>query len=96
MGTLSTARDGVHAQGGEVAPEPRTALGLVASGLGSACVRKSMLHGHLPGVTVRELPWFQRSVPLRTVWHRTDLRPVVAAFRTTVLAAGAEDAGPRG
>ncbi len=54
-----------------------------------------MLHGRLSGVTVRELPWFQRSVPLWAAWHRTDLRPVVAAFRTTVLAAGAEEAGAR-
>jgi len=75
------------------APEPLTALGLVACGLGSAFVQESMLHGHLSGVTVRELPWFQRSVPLRAAWHRTDLRPIVASFRATVLAAGAEDAG---
>ncbi|MFD7664984.1 LysR substrate-binding domain-containing protein [Streptomyces sp. NPDC059788] len=75
------------------APEPLTALGLVASGLGNAFVQKSMLHGDLSGVAVRELPWFQRSVPLWAAWHQTDLRPVVASFRTTVLAAGAEDTG---
>ncbi|MFF3272221.1 LysR substrate-binding domain-containing protein [Streptomyces chrestomyceticus] len=78
------------------APEPLTALGLVASGLGNAFVQKSMLHGDLSGVAVRELPWFRRTVPLWAAWHRTDLRPVVASFRTTVLAAGAEDTGTHG
>ncbi|MET8689291.1 LysR substrate-binding domain-containing protein [Streptomyces sp. NPDC004732] len=76
------------------APEPLTALGLVASGLGLAFVQKSMVRGGAAGVTVRELPWFPRSVRLWAVWHRIDLRPVVASFRTTVLAAGA-DTGPQ-
>lgn len=78
------------------APDPLTALGLVASGLGMAFVQRSMLHGRLAGVTVRELPWFQKSVLLWAVWHRTDLRPVVASFRTTVLGAGADAAAPAG
>ncbi|MFD6433389.1 LysR substrate-binding domain-containing protein [Streptomyces venezuelae] len=72
------------------APEPLTALGLVASGLGLAFVQKSMVRGRTEGVTVRELPWFRRSVRLWAVWHRIDLRPVVAAFRETVLASGAD------
>ncbi|MFE4256836.1 LysR substrate-binding domain-containing protein [Streptomyces sp. NPDC056910] len=67
------------------APEPLTALGLAASGLGMALVQKSMLRGDTPGVTVRELPWFQRSVRLWAAWHQIDLRPVVASFRATVL-----------
>jgi DNA-binding transcriptional LysR family regulator len=70
------------------APESRTGLGLVASGLGTAFVQKSTLHGDTPGVTVRELPWFQRSVRLWAAWHRIDLRPVVTSFRTTVLNIG--------
>ncbi|WP_331743676.1 LysR substrate-binding domain-containing protein (plasmid) [Streptomyces sp. NBC_01136] len=70
------------------APESLTALGLVASGLAVAFVQKSMLHGHTPGITVRELPWFQRSVRLWAAWHRIDLRPVVASFRATVLNTG--------
>jgi DNA-binding transcriptional LysR family regulator len=70
------------------APEPLTGLGLVASGLGTAFVQKSMLHGPTPGITVRELPWFQGSVRLWAAWHRIDLRPVVASFRTTVLTIG--------
>ncbi|MEV6174200.1 LysR substrate-binding domain-containing protein [Streptomyces sp. NPDC051954] len=72
------------------APDPLTALGLVASGLGMAFVQKSMLHGRTVGVTVRELPWFQRSVRLWAAWHRTDLRPIVASFRATVLNTGNE------
>ncbi|MFE2070332.1 LysR substrate-binding domain-containing protein [Streptomyces sp. NPDC059467] len=76
------------------APEPLTALGLVASGLGGAFVQKSMLHGRTTGVTVRALSWFPKSVRLWTVWHQIDLRPVVASFRATILAAGAEEEQP--
>ncbi|QES40285.1 LysR family transcriptional regulator [Streptomyces venezuelae] len=78
------------------APEPLTALGLVASGLGLAFVQKSMVRGGTEGVTVRELPWFPRSVRLWAVWHRVDLRPVVTSFRETVLAAGAGEGGQEG
>ncbi|WP_405658721.1 LysR substrate-binding domain-containing protein [Streptomyces sp. NBC_01166] len=67
------------------APDPLTALGLVASGLGLALIQKSMIHGTTEGVEVRELPWHQASVYLWAAWHRTDLRPVVASFRETVL-----------
>ncbi|MFC8225377.1 LysR substrate-binding domain-containing protein [Streptomyces sp. NPDC057287] len=67
------------------APEPLTALGLVASGLGLALVQKSMVRGTTEGVEIRELPWHQASVHLWAAWHRTDLRPVVASFRETVL-----------
>ncbi|WP_210588473.1 LysR substrate-binding domain-containing protein [Streptomyces sp. GESEQ-35] len=73
------------------APDPLTALGLVASGLGMAFVQKSMLHGRTAGVTVRELPWFQRSVRLWAAWHQIDLRPIVASFRATVLNTGNEE-----
>ncbi|MCX5535009.1 LysR substrate-binding domain-containing protein [Streptomyces sp. NBC_00006] len=75
------------------APEPLTAVGLVASGLGMAFVQRSMLTGRTAGITVRELPWFQRSVRLWATWHRIDLRPVVASFRTTVLATGDGESG---
>ncbi|MCX5401952.1 LysR substrate-binding domain-containing protein [Streptomyces sp. NBC_00102] len=67
------------------APDPLTALGLVASGLGLALVQRSMVRGTTEGVTVRELPWHRASVHLWAAWHRVDLRPVVASFRTTVL-----------
>ncbi|MFC8592879.1 LysR family transcriptional regulator [Streptomyces atroolivaceus] len=67
------------------APEPLTALGLVASGLGLALIQKSMIHGTTEGVDVRELPWHRESVHLWAAWHHTDLRPVVASFRETVL-----------
>lgn len=67
------------------APDALTALGLVASGLGMALVQESMLRNRPPGVTVRGLPWFERSVRLWAAWHRIDLRPVVTSFRTTVL-----------
>jgi DNA-binding transcriptional LysR family regulator len=68
------------------AADPLTALGLVASGLGLALVQKSMVRGTSDGVAVRELPWYEGSVQLWAAWHRVDLRPVVAAFRETVLA----------
>ncbi|WP_406376185.1 LysR substrate-binding domain-containing protein [Streptomyces sp. NBC_00647] len=68
------------------AADPLTALGLVASGLGLALIQKSMVRGTSDGVAVRELPWYEGSVQLWASWHRIDLRPVVAAFRETVLA----------
>ncbi|MER5200606.1 LysR substrate-binding domain-containing protein [Streptomyces sp. NPDC002755] len=68
------------------AADPLTALGLVASGLGLALIQKSMVRGTTDGVVVRELPWYGRSVQLWAAWHRVDLRPVVSAFRETVLA----------
>ncbi|MEV8036214.1 LysR substrate-binding domain-containing protein [Streptomyces sp. NPDC086182] len=68
------------------AADPLTALGLVASGLGLALIQKSMVRGTSEGVAVRELPWYEGSVQLWAAWHRVDLRPVVAAFRETVLA----------
>ncbi|MYW46687.1 LysR substrate-binding domain-containing protein [Streptomyces sp. SID161] len=67
------------------APGPLTALGLVASGLGCALVQESMSRTTVPGADVRELPWLDASVRLWAAWHRTDLRPVVASFRATVL-----------
>ncbi|MFH0172633.1 LysR substrate-binding domain-containing protein [Streptomyces cacaoi] len=67
------------------AADPLTALGLVASGLGLALIQKSMMRGTTDGVAVRELPWYGASVQLWAAWHRVDLRPVVTAFRETVL-----------
>lgn len=67
------------------AAEPLTALGLVASGFGLALVQQSMVRGTAPGVAVRELPWHHGSARLWAAWHRTDLRPIVGAFRATVL-----------
>ncbi|MFB7971196.1 LysR substrate-binding domain-containing protein [Streptomyces rubiginosohelvolus] len=67
------------------AAEPLTALGLVASGFGLALVQRSMVRGTAPGVAVRELPWHSGSARLWAAWHRVDLRPVVGAFRATVL-----------
>jgi len=67
------------------AADPLTALGLVASGLGLALIQQSMVRGTADGVAVRELPWYDRSVQLWAAWHRVDLRPVVAAFRETIL-----------
>ncbi|MFD5517368.1 LysR substrate-binding domain-containing protein [Streptomyces sp. NPDC127066] len=68
------------------AADPLTALGLVASGLGLALIQRSMVRGMSDGIAVRELPWYEGSVQLWAAWHRIDLRPVVAAFRETVLA----------
>ncbi|MFE4388256.1 LysR substrate-binding domain-containing protein [Streptomyces sp. NPDC056844] len=67
------------------APEPLTALGLAASGLGITLIQRSMLPGPKPGITVRELPWLQHSVRLWATWHHTDLRPIVTTFRNTIL-----------
>ncbi|MYQ39865.1 DNA-binding transcriptional regulator, LysR family [Streptomyces sp. LamerLS-316] len=67
------------------APEPLTAAGLVASGLGAALIQRSMLPRHRAGITVHELPWLQRSVHLWAAWHHIDLRPIVTSFRKTVL-----------
>lgn len=62
-----------------------TALGLVASGLGMAMIQDSVAQGAPAGVVVRELAWYEGSVPLWAVWHRVDLRPLVAHFRQSVL-----------
>ncbi|MFI9031048.1 LysR substrate-binding domain-containing protein [Streptomyces sp. NPDC053560] len=67
------------------ATEPLTATGLVASGLGLALVQRSMVRA-AQNVVVRELPWLDETVRLWAAWHRVDLRPVVAAFRSIVLA----------
>ena len=67
------------------ATEPLTALGLVGAGLGMALIQHS-LRQHAPaGVVLRELPWFDYRTPLWAVWHRVNLRPLVAAFRATLL-----------
>ncbi|MFJ4965421.1 Hca operon transcriptional activator [Streptomyces sp. ADI96-02] len=68
-----------------VAAEPLTALGLVASGFGLALVQRSMVRATAPEVAVRELPWHGGSARLWAAWHRVDLRPIVGAFRATVL-----------
>ncbi|GAA1077985.1 LysR substrate-binding domain-containing protein [Nocardiopsis metallicus] len=78
------------------AAEPLSALGLVASGLGLALVQRSMARGAPEGVLVRELPWYEQSVPLWAAWHRIDLRPLVASFRRTVLATSTEPTGHGG
>ncbi|MDA3630118.1 LysR substrate-binding domain-containing protein [Saccharopolyspora sp. WRP15-2] len=67
------------------AAEPLTALGLVASGLGLALVQKSMAGATTEDIEVRELPWHDGCVKLWAAWHHIDLRPVVTAFRATVL-----------
>lgn len=68
--------------------DPLTALGLVASGLGAAMIQRSALRGAPDGVLVRELPWFALTEGLWAAWHQVDLRPLVAAFRATVLEQG--------
>ncbi|HEX8613417.1 MAG TPA: LysR substrate-binding domain-containing protein [Telluria sp.] len=67
------------------ASEPLTALGLVAAGLGMAMIQNSLRHHAPPGVLLREVPWFSYRTPLWAVWHRINLRPLVAAFRDTLL-----------
>lgn len=67
------------------ASEPTTAMGLVAAGLGIALVQQGLRHQAPPGVVLRELPWFSYRAPLWAVWHRINLRPLVAAFRETLL-----------
>jgi DNA-binding transcriptional LysR family regulator len=67
------------------ASEPVTALSLVAAGLGIAMVQQGLRHQVPPGVVLRELPWFSYRAPLWAAWHRINLRPLVAAFRETLL-----------
>ncbi|MES2264867.1 MAG: LysR substrate-binding domain-containing protein [Pseudomonadota bacterium] len=67
------------------AGEPLTALGLVAAGLGMAVIQRSLRHHAPAGVVLRELPWFAYRTPLWAAWHRINLRPLVADFRTTLL-----------
>ena len=67
------------------ATEPLTALGLVGAGLGMAMIQHSLRHHAPAGVVLRELPWFNYRTPLWAAWHRVNLRPLVAAFRATLL-----------
>ena len=90
-----TARAGFTPKVTLEAAEPLSALGLVASGLGLALVQRSMARGAQDGVVIRELPWYEQSVPLWAAWHRIDLRPLVTAFRETVLATSSERARHR-
>ncbi|SCF86318.1 LysR family transcriptional regulator [Streptomyces sp. Ncost-T10-10d] len=68
------------------AADPLIALGLAASGLSLAFVRRNMVRGTNDDIVVCELPWYTGSAHLRAAWHRGDLRPMVAPFRETVLA----------
>jgi DNA-binding transcriptional LysR family regulator len=68
------------------APEPMTALGLVAAGLGIAMIQQSLRHQAPPGVVLREAPWFDYRTPLWVVWHRVTLRPLVDIFRKILVA----------
>lgn len=66
--------------------DPMSALGLVASGLGAALIQQSALRGAPADVVVKELPWLDAAEGLWAAWHHVDLRPLVTAFRETVLA----------
>jgi DNA-binding transcriptional LysR family regulator len=67
------------------APEPLTALGLVAAGLGVAMIQSSLRHQAPAGVVLREVPWFTYRTPLWAAWHRINLRPLVEIFRLTLV-----------
>ncbi|MGW1320511.1 LysR substrate-binding domain-containing protein [Streptomyces sp. NPDC002426] len=67
------------------APEPLTAIGLTASGLGITLIQRSMLPEHRTGITIHELPWLHHCVQLWATWHHIDLRPLVTTFRNTIL-----------
>jgi DNA-binding transcriptional LysR family regulator len=67
------------------ASEPLTALGLVAAGRGMTMIQSSLRHHAPAGVLLRELPWFSYRTPLWAVWHRVNLRPLVATFCATLL-----------
>jgi DNA-binding transcriptional LysR family regulator len=67
------------------APEPLTALGLVAAGLGIAMIQQSLRHQAPAGVVLREVPWFEYRTPLWVAWHRVTLRPLVEIFRQILV-----------
>ena len=67
------------------APDPLTALGLVASGLGLALIQKSMMPWHTQGVEVRELPWYQASVTCGRPGTTSTCARWSPSFRETVL-----------
>ena len=61
--------------------DPLTSLGLVSAGLGLATVQASLKAISPKDVVFRDLPWFDRSVAIHLIWRKSDVRPVMAAFR---------------
>jgi DNA-binding transcriptional LysR family regulator len=65
--------------------EPNTALRLVSAGLGVAMVQRNLRSCAPTNVVLRELPWMQYATPVWAVWHRINLRPLVAMAREVLL-----------
>lgn len=84
--TITCAKAGFTPDVRMQAPEPLTALGLVAAGLGIAMIQQSLRHQAPAGVVLREVPWFAYRTPLWVVWHRVTLRPLVEIFRQMLVA----------
>ena len=84
--TITCAKAGFTPDVRMQAPEPMTALGLVAAGLGIAMIQQSLRHQAPAGVVLREVPWFAYRTPLWVAWHRVTLRPLVEIFRQILVA----------
>jgi DNA-binding transcriptional LysR family regulator len=84
--TITCAKAGFTPDVRMQAPEPMTALGLVAAGLGIAMIQQSLRHQAPAGVVLREVPWFEYRIPLWVAWHRVPLRPLVEIFRKILVA----------
>lgn len=69
------------------ATEPLAALELVGAGLGITMIQQSLRHQTPAGVVLRELAWFSYRTSLWVAWHKINLRPLVGAFRKTLLVA---------
>ncbi|PKA39516.1 LysR family transcriptional regulator [Rhizobium sullae] len=67
------------------ATEPLAALELVGAGLGITMIQQSLRHQAPAGVVLRELVWFSYRTSLWAAWHKINLRPLVSAFRKTLL-----------
>lgn len=83
--TITCAKAGFTPDVRMSAPEPMTALGLVAAGLGIAMIQQSLRHQAPPGVVLRDVPWFEYRTPLWVAWHRVTLRPLVDIFRQILV-----------
>ena len=73
------------------APDPMTALGIVASGLAVALMQASM-RTHAPAsVRFFELPWFPMQIRMFAIWRRRSTSPLIARFGEIVCPPSASE-----